>query len=85
MICAGEPQDELLHHLRPEPSAGVHGSAVPGQELPQAPHLQAGAPHAAPELHGPARHRQGLHRHHRRNINPDHFLKNILNETKKYL
>ena len=82
MMCAGEPQDELLHDLRPEPGAGVHGGAVSGQELPQAAHLQAGAPHAASELHGSARHRQGLHRHHRRNVNPDHFEK-YFNQNQK--
>ena len=60
----GEPQDEFVHNLRPGPGHRVLGDAVPGQELPQDPHLQAGDQDQAQELHGPARHCQGLHSHH---------------------
>ena len=63
LFSIGKPQDELLHHLRPGSGYGVLGHAVPGQELPQDPHLQAGDQDQAQELHGPARHCQGLHRH----------------------
>ena len=59
----GKPQDEFLHHLRPGPGHSVLSHAVPGQELPQDPHLQAGDQDQAQELHGPARHCQGLYRH----------------------
>ena len=63
-LYLGEPQDELVHDFPVGPGHGVLGDAVPRQELPQNPHLQAGAQDQAPELHGQTRYRQGLHGNH---------------------
>lgn len=61
LFFSGEPQDELVHYLCPGPGHGVLGDALPGQELSQNPHLQAGNQDQAQELHGAARHSKGLH------------------------
>ena len=63
LFFSGEPQDELVHYLCPGPGHGVLGDALPGQELSQNPHLQAGNQDQAQELHGAARHSKGLHSH----------------------